>query len=241
MFKLTIDGAQLGLAVDSVTAYVKEGYVVLDDPTTFFMRGYDLAEIAIVECKLKCTIEGPAHNFCMEFKQLPSDMVGPVVMEVDRQLLVHAGRVNYKIDTLSPSAVKPVGFPQIKFTTVIAMPAAELKFAIKKVVEKLTPKDTSEGVIFAWKDNELTLEDIKRQRVNVTYERAELEVRIDPGVPVETALPADYCKELLPVLGKYETCILAFGNQMPVSIGCNTVGNTVGIGWLTANRMIGEP
>lgn len=235
MFKVKLEGAKLGVALNVMKSYVTEGYIYFDDPNVMFMRGMDIAMVGIVECKLKCICEGTPRTTCVEFNQLPSDVSGNVELEIDQRIVMHQGRVTHKIDTLHPSSVREPGTPKVPFQVVFDLPGPELYMGFKAVVAKLDSKDTSAYVRMSWVDNKFIIEDGTQAKVDVTYERNELNIRTDPGTTnIVTGIPADYVRSMVSSLGKFERAIVAFGKNMPVSIGVNAVD--IGAGWWTSNR-----
>jgi len=192
--------------------------------------------VGIVECKLKCVCEGEPRSIAMEFDQLPSDMSGPIVLEIDQRMVVSFGRVTHKIDLLHPSTVHKVGEPKVPFQVVFDLPASELYLGFKEVTKKLDTKDTSAGVRLTWGKDEFVIEDSTQSKVDVTYGKEELNIRQDCSDTLATVLPADYVRNMVNMLPKFQRAILAFGKDMPVSVGVN--GDQIGAGWFTSNRVI---
>jgi len=236
MFKVSVDGTKLGVAINVMKSYVREGFIHFDNPTEMFFRGMDIAMVGIVECKLKCVCEGEPRSIAMEFDQLPSDMSGPIVLEIDQRMVVSFGRVTHKIDLLHPSTVHKVGEPKVPFQVVFDLPASELYLGFKEVTKKLDTKDTSAGVRLTWGKDEFVIEDSTQSKVDVTYGKEELNIRQDCSDTLATVLPADYVRNMVNMLPKFQRAILAFGKDMPVSVGVN--GDQIGAGWFTSNRVI---
>ena len=236
MFKVSVDGTKLGVAINVMKSYVREGFIHFDNPTEMFFRGMDIAMVGIVECKLKCVCEGEPRSIAMEFDQLPSDMSGPIVLEIDQRMVVSFGRVTHKIDLLHPSTVHKVGEPKIPFQVVFDLPASELYLGFKEVTKKLDTKDTSAGVRLTWGGGEFVIEDSNQNKIDVTYDKSELNVRTDCQETLATILPADYVRNMVNSLPKFQRAIVAFGLNMPVSVGVN--GDQIGAGWLTSNRVL---
>jgi hypothetical protein len=234
MFKVSVDGNRLSVALNVMKSYVKEGYIYFDNPSEMFFRGMDIAMVGIVECKLKCVCEGTPNMVCVEFGQLPSDISGDVELEVDKRIILHQGRITHKIDTLHPTSVREPGTPKVPFQMVFDLPVSELQMGLKAVVAKLDQKDTSAFVRMTWKDDQFIIEDGTQSKVDVTYDKAELGIRLDYSGTLSTGLPADYIRSLISPLGKFDKAIVALGNNMPVSIGVN--GDGIGAGWFTSNR-----
>jgi hypothetical protein len=236
MFSVNVDGTKFGLAINVMKSYVREGFIYFENPGEMFMRGMDIAMVGIVECKLKCTCEGVPRTIAVEFDQLPTDMSGPLVLEVDQRLVIPFGRVTHKIDMLALSTVRKIGEPKVPFQVIFDLPTSELHLGFKEVTKKLDTKDTSAGVMLTWGDGMFVIEDSTQSKVDVTYEKAELNVRQDCSDTLSTVLPADYVRNMVNSLPKFQRAIVAFGKNMPVSVGVN--GDGIGAGWWTSNRVV---
>ena len=232
-FKIVVDGGRLGLAASAMHSFAAEGFIHLDNPAEMFMRATDVAGVGIVECKIPCVCEGDATMLAMEWDQIPTDMSGPIVLEIDHRMNIGVGRINYKVDLLVPSTVHKVPEPKVPFGMVFDLPAGELYAGLKAVVGKLDTKDTSASVRFSWIENEFIIEDGKQIKVDVTYEKKELVMRQEPVLPTfSSTFPATHIRSVTSMVGKFNRAIVAFGEFMPISVGVN--GDNIGAGWFTA-------
>jgi hypothetical protein len=235
MFKIKLDGDVWSAAISNMASFASEGYIHMHEPGVMFMRAMDIAGIGLIESKVKCVVEGTPTDFCVDFSTLPT-ISGEAVLEIDKQILVHAGRANYKISTLSPSAVRKVPDPKVPYTVIVDMPGVDLKFGLKTIADQYAAKDTSGALKITWTPDALVFEDREQSKVDVTYEKSELNIKMDPATKVTTMLPIDYVKLLVTPVSKFPRCVVGFGQDLPISIGSMGIEG-YGCGWMIAPRV----
>ena len=236
VFKVLVDGSNLGTAIAAMRANCVECLATFPSADVMYMRAIDTANVCICECKTKVVVTGEPEQLGIDLLEMPTDLSGPIELEVADRILIKVGRVTHKIKVLHPGYIRAPPEPKVQWPFVFDLPASELRLGFNEVVKKIPPKDTQGGVFITWRGDELIIEDISRDVVSVSYAPEELHIRVPCDHPVETLLPADYVRPLVSVLGKLDRCIVGLGQTLPVSIGGNNKDLTVGVGYFIAPR-----
>jgi hypothetical protein len=231
MTSITITGERLTLALAIMRSFVPESNinVQLDH---LFMSATDIALVGFVECKVACT-STDATNLALRFDDFPSTMVGDVTIELDNPVVVHSGRANYKLKRLT--GVKPGPSPKIPWTNVFTMTPNDLKFGIQTITDAYDKKDSSAAMKITYGPDGIVFEDKLAELVDVTYKRDEITIRKEEAPKVTVLVATDYLKQIQPIIGRLQECIIGIGQDMPLTISGNAAG--IGCGWIISNRL----
>jgi hypothetical protein len=229
MIKIT--GERLTLALSVMKTFVPESQIQIQKDNLFF-AAIDTANVGLVECKVAAVCD-EEKIVAIQFDDFPSVMSGDVTIDVGNPLVAHIGRANYKIKTLT--GVRPAPSPKIPWTNIFTMNPTDLKFGIQTVCDAYERKDTSAAVRITYSPEGLVFEDMKAELVDITYKHDELTIRKEDVPKVTTLVPADYLKQIQPIVGRLQECIVGMGKDMPITISGNAAG--LGCGWIISERL----
>jgi hypothetical protein len=230
---IKIPGERLTLALNVMKAMAPESMMEMTADSLFF-AAVDIANVGLVECKVAASVTDPDYPVAFRFEDFPAVMSGEIEIDVTKAMLVaHIGRANYKIKTLTN--IKKAPSPKIPWTNVFVVSPNDLKFGIQTICDAYDKKDTSAAVRITYDENGLLFEDMKAELVDVTYTRDEITIRKEEQPKLSVLMPADYLKQIYPVIGRLQECIVGLGPNMPMTISGNAAG--LGCGWIISERL----
>lgn len=233
MTVIKIPGDRLTLAVSVVKTFTSECKMEMD-ATSLYFKAMDIANVGMVECRVTCNVEEPCAPVIFKLDDFPSVMSGEIEIDVTKQMLIaHIGRANYKIKTLTSGP--PAPSPKIPWTNIFTMQPNDLKFGLQTICEAYEKKDTSAAVRIKYDEHGLMFEDKNADLVDVTYTRDEIKIRQEGAKEVSILMPADYLKQIYPIIGKLQECIIGIGKDLPMTISGNAAG--LGCGWIISYRI----
>lgn len=229
---IQIPGERLTLALNVMKTFVPECNVDIQKGA-LFLAAIDTANVGFVECKVTCGTD-VEKQVAIKFDDLPSTMTGDVTIDTSMGVLIaHVGRANYKVKQLV--GVRKAPSPKIPWTNIFTMQPNDLKFGIQTVCDAYEKKDTSAAVKITYGPTGLVFEDMRSEYVDVTYKREEITVRKEDTPNVSVLMPADYLRQIQPILPRLSECIVGIGNDMPMTISGTAAG--LGCGWIISNRI----